>query len=58
MIDAVTYGMIPSANSENCDSAPPENRLSSPRIEPPFPEKRFSIASAFTPGAGSQEPSR
>ena len=39
MIDAVTYGMIPSAKSENRESAPPENRLSSPRIEPPFPEK-------------------
>ena len=39
MIEAVTYGMIPSANSENCESAPPENRLSRPRMEPPRPEK-------------------
>ena len=39
MIDAVTYGMIPSAKSENCESAPPENRFSRPRIEPPLPEK-------------------
>jgi hypothetical protein len=39
MIDAVTYGMIPSANSENCDSAPPEKRLSRPRTVSPRPEK-------------------
>ena len=39
MIDAVTYGMIPSANSEKRESAPPENRLSRPRIEPPLPLK-------------------
>ena len=58
MIDAVTYGMIPSAKSENCDRAPPEKRFSSPRMEPPLPEKKFSIALALTPGAGSQEPSR
>ena len=35
MIDAVTYGMIPSANSANCDSAPPEKMLSRDRIVPP-----------------------
>ena len=34
MIDAVTYGMIPSAKSENCDSAPPENRLSRLKMPP------------------------
>ena len=27
MIEAVTYGMIPSANSENCESAPPEKSV-------------------------------
>jgi hypothetical protein len=31
--------MIPSANSENCESAPPEKRFSRPRIVPPLPEK-------------------
>ena len=36
MIDAVTYGMMPSAKSENCDSAPPENRLSRLKIPPVF----------------------
>ena len=39
MIEAVTYGMIPSAKSENCDSAPPEKRLSRPSTVPPWPEK-------------------
>ena len=39
MIEAVTYGMIPSAKSENCESAPPEKRLSRPRIVPPRPSK-------------------
>jgi hypothetical protein len=38
-IDAVTYGMIPSAKSENCESAPPEKRLSRPRMLPPCPLK-------------------
>ncbi len=35
MIDAVTYGMIPSAKSANWDSAPPEKMLSRDRIVPP-----------------------
>ena len=30
MIDAVMYGMIPSAKIESCSSAPPLNRLTSP----------------------------
>ena len=57
MIDAVTYGMIPSAKSENCESAPPEKRLSRLKI-PPVRERYWSIASASTPGAGIHEPSR
>ena len=36
MIDAVTYGMIPSAKSENCDSAPPEKRFSRLKMPPVF----------------------
>ena len=39
MIDAVTYGMIPSAKSEKRESAPPEKRLSRPRTVPPWPLK-------------------
>ncbi len=30
MIDAVMYGMIPSAKMDSCSSAPPLNRLTSP----------------------------
>ncbi len=39
MIEAVTYGMIPSAKIANCESAPPENRLSRPRTVPLWPLK-------------------
>ena len=39
MIDAVTYGMIPSAKIEKRESADPENRLSSPSTVPPWFEK-------------------
>src|SRR5262249_30066172 len=58
MIDAVTYGMIPSAKIEKRESAEPENRFSSPSSEPPLPLKKFSICAASTPGAGSHEPNR
>ena len=34
MIDAVMYGMIPSAKTLNRDSAPPEKSESRPRIVP------------------------
>ena len=30
MMDAVMYGMIVSANTDSCSSAPPEKRLSIP----------------------------
>jgi hypothetical protein len=39
MIEAVTYGMIPSAKRANCPSAPPEKMFRRPRIVPPWPEK-------------------
>ena len=58
MIDAVTYGMIPSAKSENCERAPPEKRFSRPSTVPPCVEKYCLICSESTPGAGTQEPSR
>jgi hypothetical protein len=35
MIEAVMYGMIPSANSAIRDRPPPVNWLSSPRMLPP-----------------------
>ena len=34
MIDEEIYGMMPSANNVKRDSAPPENRLKTPRIPP------------------------
>ena len=58
MIDAVTYGMIPSAKMEKRESAEPENRLRMPSSEPPLPLKKFSIWVESTPGAGMNEPSR
>ena len=39
MIEAVTYGMIPSAKIEKRESAEPLNRLSRPRTLPPWPLK-------------------
>ena len=56
MIDAVTYGMIPSAKSEKRESAEPEKRFSSVRMPPPL--KRSASACWSTPGAGIHEPSR
>ena len=35
MIEAVTYGMMPSANTLSCSSAPPEKKLNSPRKPAP-----------------------
>jgi hypothetical protein len=60
MIEAVTYGMIPSAKSEKRDSAEPEKRfrrLRTPWPPPPVP-KNCSSAFWSTPGAGTHEPSR
>ena len=34
MIDALMYGMMPSAKIDICSSAPPENMLNRPRNEP------------------------
>jgi hypothetical protein len=60
MIDAVTYGMIPSANSEKRESADPENVFSSAKIPEPRPPllKKFWIDAESTPGAGIHDPRR
>ena len=50
--------MIPSAKTEKRARAEPEKRFSKPRTVPPLPLKYCEIWSEFTPGAGSQEPSR
>ncbi len=38
MIDAVMYGMMPSAKTESDSSAPPENRFSRFSTPPPAPD--------------------
>ena len=59
MIEAVMYGMIPSANSERFASAPPAKMLRTLRIVPfaPPPKKSRSEV-VLTPGTGSHEPKR
>ena len=60
MIDAVTYGMIPSAKIEKRESAEPENMFSRPKTPCPRPPvlKKFWIDCESMPGAGIHEPSR
>ena len=59
MIDAVTYGMMPSVKIDNCSSAPPENMLNMPRNEPEPPlVTTFFISTRFTPGIVTKTPMR
>ena len=59
MIDAVTYGMIPSAKSEKRESAEPEKRLSRPSTPlPAEPPNKLLSACSLMPGAGTHEPKR
>ncbi len=59
MIEAVMYGMIPSANSAIRDSPPPLNRFRKPRMfEPPKFSWTDSMASALTLGTGMCAPRR
>ena len=59
MIEAVMYGMIPSANSERFASAPPAKMLRTLRIVPLAPSpKNVRSELVLTPGTGSQEPHR
>ena len=60
MIDAVTYGMIPSAKRANRERAEPEKRLSrlrAPVLPLPLVKNCWSWAWS-TPGAGMIEPRR
>ena len=57
MIEAVMYGMIPSANTPRRDRPPPENTDSRPKM-PPWFCSAFASAVESTPGAGTNEPSR
>jgi hypothetical protein len=60
MIDAVTYGMIPSAKIEKRDSADRENVLSRPKTPCPRPPELKNVEIEFEsiPGAGIHEPRR
>ena len=59
MIEAVMYGMMPSAKIAMRDSPPPENRFSKPRMfEPPNCFWMLLTAVRFTPGTGTWEPNR
>ena len=58
MIDAEMYGMIPSANTVNRDSAPPENRLNIPRIPPCCPWNSCDSWFGSMPGTGMCAPTR
>ena len=52
MIDAEMYGMMPSANSEKRSSAPPENMLNRPMIEPSWPWNNLASCAGLMPGTG------
>jgi hypothetical protein len=58
MIDAVMYGMIPSAKTANWESAPPEKMFRRLRIVPSCELKYSSIWAESTPGTGIQLPRR
>ncbi len=58
MIDAEMYGMIPSANTEKRDSAPPENMLNSPRMPPCWLLNSWRSWSGSIPGTGMWVPTR
>ena len=58
MIDAEMYGMIPSANTEKRDSAPPENMLNRPRMPPCCELKSCRSWSGSMPGTGMCVPIR
>src|SRR5574337_1553345 len=58
MIDAEMYGMMPSANTEKRDSAPPENMLNRLRMPFCWPLNSCSSWVGSMPGTGMYEPTR
>src|SRR5262245_26227981 len=52
MIDALMYGMMPSAAIENCSSAPPDSRLTKPSTESRICSKNSASALPSMPGVG------
>ena len=57
MMEADTYGMMPSAKIESCSRAPPENRLKRPS-RPPCDATTLRMARRSTPGVLTNTPSR
>ena len=56
MIDAVTYGMMPSAKIDICSSAPPENMLKRPRKRARAAWVMMSfMTTRLTPGDGDED---
>ena len=58
MIDALMYGMMPSAKIESCSSAPPENMLNSPKNVPCSARRTPCITLGSTPGVDDDTPMR
>ncbi len=58
MIDALMYGMIPSAKIDNCSSAPPENMLNRPRNDPDAAFMICFMTARSTPGVVTKMPTR
>ena len=58
MMDALMYGMMPSAKIDICSSAPPENMLNMPRNVPEACLTIFSITERLTPGVVTKTPMR
>ena len=58
MIDALMYGMMPSAKIDICSSAPPENMLNRPRNVPDAWFTIFAMIARFTPGVVTKTPMR
>ncbi len=52
------YGMMPSARTEKCSSAPPENRLTQPKSVPLVCWKSEASAWPSMPGVGTATPRR
>ncbi len=58
MIDALMYGMMPSAKTVKRDSAPPLNMLNRFRMPPLWPLKSCCSCTGSMPGTGMCAPMR
>ena len=58
MMEAEMYGMTPMAKIDRCDSAPPENMLTIPRMVLERSPKKRATSAGFTPGTGMKVPMR